>query len=255
MSQATLWPSDAGESTSLPEASRARTSVAPDAGLGFPGLAPACGTKCSASCARCDPLGSSLRTFLLSACEALTSWSLVWKRRAIPSCRLSWWVLGRSGRRTSESGPGSSPDWPTPMVNDATGSTHCYSGGDHDKIALKLPGAVRWWPTAHGMGNLENPRRNGPTGNELGRAVTAEGWPTPTARITGATDAAGREGGPSLAGLLDQESRNMNGKRLALRLNPAWVEQLMGAPEGWTDLPAETVSALWATRTSRSSRS
>jgi len=33
--------------------------------------------------------------------------------------------------------------WPTPVVNDATGSTHSYSRGDHDKIALKLPGTVK----------------------------------------------------------------------------------------------------------------
>ncbi len=36
--------------------------------------------------------------------------------------------------------------WPTPMANDATGSTHCYSGKNPDgshKIALKPPGAAK----------------------------------------------------------------------------------------------------------------
>jgi hypothetical protein len=36
------------------------------------------------------------------------------------------------------------------------------------------------WPTAHGMDNEGNGRRNGPTGCELGRAVTRE-WPSPVA--------------------------------------------------------------------------
>lgn len=36
--------------------------------------------------------------------------------------------------------------WQTPLANDATGSTHCYSGKDKDgnpRICLKLPGAVK----------------------------------------------------------------------------------------------------------------
>lgn len=33
--------------------------------------------------------------------------------------------------------------WPTPIVNDATGSTHCYSAGDKTKPVLKLPGAAK----------------------------------------------------------------------------------------------------------------
>lgn len=32
--------------------------------------------------------------------------------------------------------------WPTAMMNDATGSTHCYAKGNHDEIVLKLPGAA-----------------------------------------------------------------------------------------------------------------
>jgi hypothetical protein len=32
---------------------------------------------------------------------------------------------------------------PTPTSNDSKGSDYAYSGGDHDKIVLKLPGAVK----------------------------------------------------------------------------------------------------------------
>jgi len=33
--------------------------------------------------------------------------------------------------------------WPTTTVNDATGSQYAYSGGNHDKPVLKLPGAAQ----------------------------------------------------------------------------------------------------------------
>lgn len=33
--------------------------------------------------------------------------------------------------------------WPTPTANDATGSQHTYSRGDHTKPAFKLPGAAK----------------------------------------------------------------------------------------------------------------
>jgi len=40
--------------------------------------------------------------------------------------------------------------WPTPIVNDTTGSTHCY--GKDKSICLKLPGAAKQagWPTEDG---------------------------------------------------------------------------------------------------------
>jgi hypothetical protein len=75
------------------------------------------------------------------------------------------------------------------------------------------------WPIAHGMDNEDNPRRNGPTGNELGRAVTKRG---------------GRG-----------------------TLNPRWVLQLMGFPKAWLDsVPPIAVrrSRRSATRSSRKSR-
>ena len=39
--------------------------------------------------------------------------------------------------------------------------------------------------------------------------------------------------------LLDQSKSNTNGKSQGLLLNPNWVEQLMGLPVGWTQLPTE----------------
>jgi hypothetical protein len=65
--------------------------------------------------------------------------SLTWKTwdigRLEPIC-----ALRASAPRTSGNGSGG---WPTPVMNDETGSTHCYTGTDG--IALKLPGAA--WST------------------------------------------------------------------------------------------------------------
>lgn len=70
-----------------------------------------------------------------------TLYKLTWKEWATLSglCRLR---QRASVLRTSESGP---TGWPSPVANDSTGSTHCYSGKNSDgtpKVCLKLPGSV-----------------------------------------------------------------------------------------------------------------
>lgn len=77
-----------------------------------------------------------------------TLYKLTWKEWDTPSglCRLR---QRASVRRTSESGL---IGWQTPVANDSTGSTHCYSGKNVDgspKVCLKLPGTVMLaaWPT------------------------------------------------------------------------------------------------------------
>ncbi len=71
--------------------------------------------------------------------------------------------------------------WPTPGVNDATGSQYAYSGGDHSKPVLKLPGTARLagWPTplrADGQGSA------GKNKGELPNVARLAGWATPTTR-------------------------------------------------------------------------
>ncbi len=102
----------------------------------------------------------------------------VWKPHVTPLGRAIF-RLRASARRTSDSAPSSEPSiwtgwptpttldhkdgpecpnvpinallgraawlagWPTPVVNDATGSTHAYSRGDHAKPVLKLPGTAK----------------------------------------------------------------------------------------------------------------
>jgi len=202
-----------------------------------------------------DPVGYLLRTSVLCALEGLTECALTWRLKATPSGRL-WWVLGRSERRTRGTGSGS-------------------------------------WPTAHGMDNEGNPRKNGPTENELGRAVTRE-WPTATAKDKAAssatnystesgrhpgttlTDAANglwaspqardwKDGGPTQG---NRKSRNLGTQAYAGppapespstsgksrdSLNSRWVGQLMGFPSDWLDVGTESLSKLSETAWSRKS--
>lgn len=53
--------------------------------------------------------------FLRSGLGEPMSSAVTWKRKVTPSGR-SWWVLGRSGRRTDETGCGSSEEWCTPRA-------------------------------------------------------------------------------------------------------------------------------------------
>jgi DNA (cytosine-5)-methyltransferase 1 len=117
------------------------------------------------------------------------------------------------------------------------------------------------WPTPHGFS--PDGRTNGPSGNELGRAVNQSPWPTPTVACAngGQTSRSGKRKGelllagavkafptprtPSKSGggtgldggagsrsmLTEQERKELCGGSL----NPTWVEWLMGWPLGWTD--------------------
>ena len=85
-----------------------------------------------------------------------------------------------------------------------------------------------FWPTPVADGDRETVYAQG--GIPLG--VAARRWPTPTARdsrtLRGAQDRK-RDGGPSLAQTMLNDGHSDG------RLNPTWVEWLMGFPTGWTD--------------------
>jgi hypothetical protein len=62
-------------------------------------------------------------------------------------------------------------------------------------------------------------------------------WGTPKEQDSRAAMTLGRQvNGWQPKSQLDQTKSNTNGKPLvSLKLNPDWVEQLMGLPIGWTD--------------------
>src|SRR5690606_28026748 len=103
--------------------------------------------------------------------------------------------LRASAPRTGDSGCGS---WPSPIVNDALNSTHCYGPKKADgsrPIFLKLPGAANLasWPTPNTPSggrsiSIEKMDATGRTIDgkkhtaSLEHAVKFASWSTPTAR-------------------------------------------------------------------------
>ena len=125
--------------------------------------------------------------------------------------------------------------WPTPITNDATGSTHCYGkvkpDGSRDKI-LKLPGMVQaTWPT--------------PTTPSGGRTAP-EGTTTTGIKPDGTKTQVTLEHVTRLSGQTTSGSPAPTANRGAL--NPAFPCWLMGFPTEWDDC------APTATPSSRKSR-
>lgn len=262
--------------TLLPEDSPVRTSPSPAAAPESTGPGPASGARCDGSSPSADLVGSLLRTSLLSELGALTGSSLIWKDSATPQ-RRSWLVLTTRERPTADDAPSC---WPTATATDAKASgsragTPRASASAKAHPGTSLTDAVQGlWITptrrdykdSSGMSLL--PRADGASRVDLlPRQVFAlerGEWPTPTAVTYGYNrgGAAGRVGPirPSLEGLArseangrpDPASSSESGKSRG-SLNARWVQQLMGFPDGWTDLGTERRSRLWATRSSRKS--
>lgn len=170
-----------------------------------------------------------------------TLYTLTWKPWVTPS-GVSRFRLRASAPRISETGISG---WPTPVANDSTGSTHCYSGRDSDgsrKIALKLPGAVllagwvtptsRDWKDTPGMeaqrGGKDRldqlPRQAYTAASEDHFRLTASG-----VMLTGSNAGIGSGG----------------------QLNPAHSRWLMGYPPEWCDCAVTATQS--ARRPARSS--
>ena len=106
------------------------------------------------------------------------------------------------------------------------------------------------WPTARTSDSIGHSQskikrvQNGtmPAGKAQLREWVQPSWPTPRAGNPGSRKPG--TGGKILAeeakihnGLQDQEKSNTSGKNQGSpKLNPSWVEQLMGLSTGWTDL-------------------
>lgn len=156
-------------------------------------------------------LANKLRVRLLGrgSIAFVTTWSTFTTPSGRSICRLR-----ASGHRTSDSVSGS---WPTPTVNDATGSTYAYSSGNHDKPVLKLPGvALMRWPTPAARDYKSDKSQK--TDAEMYANGGKVGKPLPRNVL-------------KHLGLAPYGSAAQTG--CSEQLNPAFVSWLMGYPDGW----------------------
>lgn len=165
------------------------------------------------------------------------------------------------------------PVWPTTTASDAKGSRRATAKTEdwtsHDGTTLL--DAVMTWPTPVAMDRMRGEVTTPPKPGQTRSLSHAAMFPTPTAASYGTRnngdpgDGRGEyktRGAPSLEtmgrtgalyptptaaiGTGGQTSRSGDRKDELLlagmvggRLNPTWVEVLMGFPEGWTDGPAD----------------
>lgn len=212
------------------------------------------GLKCLELYKKSDPVGLLVRMLLESSRWRSTKCYLTWKASATPAKR-SLFRLVPSMPRIEETAV---PFWPTTTARDCKGANsmeHLAREGSRNHTD-QLANAVRLWPTPRAndgekRGNVSADPRNGLPG-----AVRL--WPTPRVGGSKGRSPAGVKHGDLAAVVAmlqtpttrDYKSPDMNpdSKRFSQKtelnsaiggkLNPTWVEWLMGFPIGWTDLSA-----------------
>lgn len=152
-------------------------------------------------------------------------------------------------------------EWPTPTAKPYGSNQGGSSGREGQPKRPSLEGAAREWPTPTARdwkSTQASPETHDRNARPLSEVAGLD-WPTPKA-VDGYPkgNAGGNRKSPGLdamarSGQLEGESCSIPGNHRG-SLNPDWVETLIGAPVGWTDLPEEVVSALWATRIPGKSR-
>ncbi len=239
--------------------------------LGSTESVPACGPKWPASFAKWDPVSSSWRTRQLSLLGGLAEFSETWPkwgttvagaayllktpsglvehRRSIiaakgcgfsgsmPTAKASDGTRGDCPSERARNSPSlvsACQSLPTPAASKASNDLTLQCSGDGRSKPNKLGWAVAVMsvPTPHGFS--KDGKSNGPSGNELGRAVNRSlRVPTPTkCQFEGSSQAAltRKDGSDRTNDRLDHFVMATTGGSL----NPTWVEWLMNWPLTWT---------------------
>jgi len=195
------------------------------------------GRKYLPLCKRSGRLGAFSRMFLDTSAWDSTKCYLTWKAKVTPSNRLLF-QLAPSVPRTDAIGSGSLLHTPTATANQMAPSMRNRDAGSWG------PGM---WATPRTTDATGGPRKLDEKGRRISQtnpnstfganlADQAKMWPTPRASGWKGTGPLGSKSHNHRLekGYLDatvQERGQVSGS-----LNPAWVEWLMGYPEGWTDL-------------------
>jgi len=124
---------------------------------------------------------------------------------------------------------------PTPAARDYKGANSpehlARARGHHDQ----LPNAIAMLPTPTVNGNYNRQGLSEKSGDGLGTTIRM--LPTPAAQ-TEAGGPKGLDGGSGARKMLEQA-----GWSPGLKLQPAFVEWMMGYPEGWTEVSDSKPSA------------
>lgn len=215
-------------------ASRARTSAQPETETALTASAPACGAKWPESSVRYDPDSSEWKT-----AHCLWEEVLPWSSVILPT-----WGMTRSGsvyrHPTAErpiSGIGAGL-WQTIVADD---SADRANGKWNSRGEPKLSAQVlhpEHWPTPTVCGNYNRKGASATSGDGLATIVAQRTWPTATATASkgwspnhnrAMTD-------DRLDYSVERESFQTGQQTPPMRLNPEWVEWLMGWPIGHTAL-------------------
>lgn len=218
--QLTLFPADSHASRSAsPESGRGRATTA------------TCGRRCSESYANSDPLGCLVKTCLESSIWRSTRCCLTWKTSATPRNRLLF-RLAASMPRTKEN---ESQLWPTP----STGAALCAGSGNFQTLKrMAEKGLIteeERRQLSQGNGGKTNP----------GLLEWLMGYEQEFTKLIPTPTASGYRGAMSkrffgvgdyrhnLTELLECTPLGIIG-----RMNPEYLEWLMGYPIGWTESDA-----------------
>lgn len=232
---------------------RAKTSAWPETAQGLTESEAECGTTWPGSLARLDRATSSWKTAQLSLLGDWDEFSQTWPR----------WGLMRNGEcwerqtlapLTSGSASGL---WPTPQAMPATSDLNFRCSGDGRDKPNKLGWAVAsvMWPTPTVCGNYNRKGASATSGDGLATAVAtsltmsdlvstdapiakAKMYPTATATAykgwSPNHNRADTDDRPDYT--IERQAFSPGQQTPPMRLNPAWVEWLMGWPIGHTAL-------------------
>jgi hypothetical protein len=138
--------------------------------------------------------------------------------------------------------------WPTPRANQAMASliTPEIANNPNRQPNLETVVGRRMWPTPttqeveHPNLELTETRRrlskDGKSSHSLNLADSVVLWPTPTASSWGSTGHRAMLDRNIANGTMTEQDKSAMTAGHGGRLNPMWVEWLMGFPSGWTDL-------------------
>ena len=238
-----------------------KTSASQEKAQASAAIDPGCGVTWRASLAKFDPDSCSWKTAQLSLLGDSELSSVIWPRSGMTADGQCW-ELPMLGRRTSGTGCGY---WQTPVADD---SVNRAKGKINSRGEPKLSAQVMQWPTPVASDTGERKAKYAQGGTPLSMAVRT--WPTPCANShTGAGSGPNKTGAPNLQtvvqsrtwptatataykGWSPNHNRADTDDRLdysverqaftlgqatpPMRLNPNWVEWLMGWPIGHTEL-------------------